>query len=69
MSIKLEELLKLPSLREAKVVAGKEGLTKLVSSISVLEYTDVASLKEDLFNNDKILRSHIKKRTNVKLAD
>ncbi|PAD88639.1 hypothetical protein CHH55_07400 [Niallia circulans] len=61
MSIKLEELLKLPSLREAKVVAGKEGLTKLVSSISVLEYTDVASLKEDLFNNDKILRSHIKR--------
>lgn len=59
MSIKLEELLKLPSLREAKVVAGKEGLTKLVSSISVLEYTDVASLKEDLFNNDEFYGSEI----------
>jgi len=59
MSIKLEELLKLPSLREAKVVAGKEGLVKLVSSISVLEYTEIDSLKEDLFNNDEFYGSEI----------
>ncbi|WP_312095981.1 PucR family transcriptional regulator [Niallia sp.] len=59
MSIKLEELLKLPSLREAKVVAGEEGLSKLVSSISVLEYTEVDSLKEDLFNNDEFYGSEI----------
>lgn len=59
MSIKLEELLKLPSLREAKVIAGKEGVSKLVSSISVLEYTEVDSLKEDLFNNDEFYGSEI----------
>ncbi|MEM5593874.1 PucR family transcriptional regulator ligand-binding domain-containing protein [Niallia circulans] len=56
---KVRRIIKAPFLREAKVVAGKEGLTKLVSSISVLEYTDVASLKEDLFNNDEFYGSEI----------
>lgn len=59
MSIKLEELLKLPSLREAKVVAGKIGLNKLVSSISVLEHTDVNVLEDALFENDEFYGSEI----------
>ncbi|WP_088839306.1 PucR family transcriptional regulator [Listeria sp. ILCC792] len=59
MSVKLEELLKLPSLREAKVVAGKTGLKKLVSSISVLEHTDVEILEDALFDNDEFYGSEI----------
>ena len=59
MSIKLVELLNLPSLREAKVVAGRDGLSKLVSSISVLEYTEVDALKDELFNNDEFYGSEI----------
>ena len=40
MSVTVADLLKLPSLRNAEVVAGKGGLGKIVSSISVLESTD-----------------------------
>ena len=40
MSVTVEQLLKLPSLSRAKVVGGHRGLSKVVSSISVLESTD-----------------------------
>ncbi|EIA20772.1 PucR family transcriptional regulator [Listeria fleischmannii] len=59
MSVKLEELMKLPSLREAKVIAGETGLKKLVSSISVLEHTNVAILEDALFDNDEFYGSEI----------
>lgn len=39
MSITVEETLKVPALRNAKVVAGKENLLRKISSITVLEYT------------------------------
>ena len=38
MSVTVKDLLKLPSLRQAKVLAGEAGLSRAVSSISVLEY-------------------------------
>ncbi|WP_239253451.1 PucR family transcriptional regulator [Listeria ilorinensis] len=59
MSVKLRELLQLPSLRDAKVVAGFSGLEKLVSSISVLEHTDVEALEDGLFENDEFYGSEI----------
>ncbi|RAM11712.1 PucR family transcriptional regulator, partial [Listeria ivanovii] len=59
MSVKLEDLMKLPSLKEAKVVSGKSGLSKLVSSISVLEYTEVALLDDELFDNNEFYGSEI----------
>ncbi|EGA0620982.1 PucR family transcriptional regulator [Listeria monocytogenes] len=59
MSVKLADLMKLPSLKEARVVSGKSGLSKLVSSISVLEYTEVALLEDDLFDNDEFYGSEI----------
>ncbi|MBC1847137.1 PucR family transcriptional regulator [Listeria seeligeri] len=59
MSVKLGDLMKLPSLKEAKVVSGKSGLSKLVSSISVLEYTEVALLDDDLFDNNEFYGSEI----------
>lgn len=37
MSVTVADLLKLPSLRQAKVIGGAKGLGKTVSSISVLE--------------------------------
>ena len=40
MSVTVEDLLKLPSLGGAKVAAGKSGLKKVVTSISVLEYAN-----------------------------
>lgn len=49
MSVTVAELLKLPSLRHAKVLGGHRGLEKIVSSISVLESTDPGVLVNDLF--------------------
>ena len=40
MSVTVADLLKLPSLRQAKVIGGAKGLGKTVSSISVLESVD-----------------------------
>ena len=40
MSVTVEDILKLPSMRQAKVLGGKGGLNKVVSSISVLESVD-----------------------------
>lgn len=59
MSVKFKELLKLPSLRDAEVVAGEAGLEKLVSSISVLEQSNVAELRKELFNNDEKFGSEV----------
>lgn len=59
MSVTIADLLKLPSLRNAEVVAGKGGLGKIVSSISVLESTDPELLNDSLFNNDEFTGSEI----------
>ena len=59
MSITVEDLMKLPSLNEAKVLAGKGGLSRIVSSISVLEYADPGSLCDNLFDNNEFYGSEI----------
>ncbi len=53
MSVTVKDLLELPCLRESEVLAGHGGLYKIVASISVLEYADVNSLQDDLFNNNE----------------
>ena len=52
MSVTVEDLLKLPSLGGARVAAGKSGLKKVVTSISVLEYANPQMLNDDLFPGD-----------------
>jgi len=59
MSVTVADLLKLPSLRNAEVVAGRGGLEKIVSSISVLESTDPDLLNDSLFHNDEFNGSEI----------
>ncbi len=59
MAVTVADLLKLPSLRNAKVVAGKGGLQKIVSSISVLESVDPEALNDKLFHNDEFNGSEI----------
>lgn len=49
MSVSVGDLLKLPSLRRAKVLGGHRGLSKIVSSISVLESTDPGVLVDEVF--------------------
>lgn len=53
MSVTMSDLLRLPSLRQAKVLGGAGGLKKVVSSISVLESTDPGVLVHELFPQDK----------------
>ncbi len=59
MSVTVADLLKLPSLRNARVAAGAGGLNKPVSSISVLEYADPNPIQDELFQNVDFYGSEI----------
>ena len=59
MSVTVEQLLKLPSLNRAKVVGGHGGLSKVVSSISVLESTDPGLLVDEVFPQGEFFGSEI----------
>lgn len=49
MSLTLESMLELPSLRDARLVAGSASLSRTVTSISVLEYAEPTSVQNDFF--------------------
>lgn len=51
MSITVADVLKLPSMRGAKVLGGEKGLTKIVSAISVLEYAQINTMQTKLYEN------------------
>lgn len=51
MSITVADVMKLPSMRGAKVLGGQKGVSRIVSSISVLEYAQINKMKTDLFEN------------------
>ena len=59
MSVTVADLLKLPSLRQAKVLGGERGLGKTVSSISVLESVDPGVLVHEVFPQNKYSGSEI----------
>ena len=59
MSVTVADLLKLPSLRSARLAAGRGGLGKPISSISVLEYADPNLLQDELFRNNEFYGSEI----------
>lgn len=59
MSVTVEDLLGLPSLRRAKVLGGHRGLSKIVSSISVLESTDPGVLVDEVFPQGEFFGSEI----------
>lgn len=48
MSISIRDVLKLPCMREAKVMAGSAYLDNIVSAVSVLEYTEPTVLQDEL---------------------
>ena len=59
MSVTVGELLKLPSLRQARVLGGEGGLSRMVSSISVLESTDPGVLVHEVFQHNQYSGSEI----------
>ncbi len=73
MSVTVSDLLNLPSLRQARVIAGRGGLTKIVSSVSVLESTDPGVLidevfpKEEYFGGEIVITGFLNMPENVEL--
>lgn len=59
MSVTVKDLLTLPSLRRAEVLGGAKGLSRIVSSISVLESVDPDILIDDLFPQGEFFGSEI----------
>ena len=59
MSITVADVMKLPSMRGAKVLGGAEGLTRVVSSISVLEYTQPNEIQSELFDRIEFLGNEL----------
>ena len=51
MSICVADVLKLPSMRGARVLGGARGLARVVSSVSVLEYAEVNGVQRELMKN------------------
>lgn len=49
MSVTVEDLMRLPSLRQAKVIGGSGGMRRVLSSITVLESTKPEILVNELF--------------------
>ena len=59
MSITVADVMKLPSMRGAKVLGGKRGLSRIVSSISVLEYAQVNPVQTQLLKNIDFLGNEL----------
>ncbi len=59
MSITVEDCLKLPSLRNSRVVAGEKGVSNIVNSVTVLEIVDnvIFDLGKPVKNSDMVLTS------------
>jgi len=53
MSVTVKNLLKLPSLANATVIAGKEGLDKIVTAVSVLETMEYKLIDDHDYFNDE----------------
>ena len=59
MSITVTDVLKLPSMRSARVLGGRKGLSRIVSSISVLEYAQINPIKTELFSSIEFLGNEL----------
>lgn len=57
MAVTISDCLKLPSLKEANVVAGHKGLDQVVANISVLEYAKVFAMADALFQGNELIIS------------
>ena len=59
MSVTVSDILRLPCLKGARVVAGQKSLQKVLTSISVLEYTDPSNLQKEIFDRIDFLDGEI----------
>ena len=59
MSVTVADIMKLPSMRQARVLGGRKGLNKVVYSISVLESVNPMNLVDGLFRKEAVYGSEI----------
>ncbi len=59
MGVTVSDILRLPCLKGARVAAGKKSLQKVLTSVSVLEYTDPCSLQKEIFDRIDFLGGEI----------
>lgn len=59
MSVTIEKIMTLPSLRRARVLAGKSCMDRIISSISVLEYSDTTKTQQELFDHIEFFGSEL----------
>jgi len=59
MSVTVADILTYPCLKGARVVAGKGGLNKVVSSVSVLEFAEPNALQQEIMSNIEFYGSEI----------
>lgn len=59
MSVKLQDILKLQSLKDARVVAGQQALDREIASISVLEYAEPTNLMDQFMERNRLIGSEI----------
>ncbi|MBP1559534.1 MAG: PucR family transcriptional regulator ligand-binding domain-containing protein [Oscillospiraceae bacterium] len=51
MSVTVADIMKLPCLKDAKVVAGAGGMSKVLSSVTVLEFSDPNDVQREILSN------------------
>lgn len=51
MSITVADVMRLPSMRGARVLGEEKGLSRIVSSISVLEYAQINPMQTERMNS------------------
>lgn len=57
MNVTVADCLKLPTLREAQLIAGAGGLDRSVSSVSVLEWPDTSHLSDEIIVGNELIIS------------
>lgn len=59
MSVTVADILNFPCLKGARVVAGREGLSKMVTSVSVLEFSEANDLQKDILSSIEFYGSEL----------
>ena len=57
MNVTVADCLKLPTLREAQLIAGDKGLDRAVSSVSVLEWPETNLLSDEIIVGNELIIS------------
>ena len=59
MSVTIENIMNLPALKGAKIVAGKNGLSRIILSVTVLECNNLDLLRNECMSNPRCYGSEI----------